>query len=52
MTINSEIKEKLRKADLEHHRKLKRQETIQFIKGGLAVFIFVAVMMSMSFILK
>jgi hypothetical protein len=35
MTINSEIKEKLRKADLEHHRKLKRQETIQFIKGAV-----------------
>jgi hypothetical protein len=48
MTINSDLKQKEKEANRLHEREWQRQQTMQTIKGFLAVAIFISVIVLMS----
>jgi hypothetical protein len=41
MTINSEIKEKLKQKELEHERRWRRQQDLNVLKGLAVVFVLI-----------
>jgi hypothetical protein len=48
MTINSDLKQKEKEANQRYERQWQRQQTMQTIKGFLAVAIFISVIVLMS----
>ena len=48
MTINSDIKQKEKQANMLYEKQWQRQQNIQFIKGLLFVVIFISVIMMFS----
>jgi len=48
MTINSDLKQRQKEANRLYERKWQRQQTMQTIKGLLAVAIFISVIVLMS----
>jgi len=52
MTINSEIKEKLKQKELEHELQWRRQQTVQAVKGCLIIIATVAAIILIPFLYK
>ena len=48
MTINSEIKEKLKQKELEHERRWRRQQDLNVLKGLAIVFVLVVAIAVLS----
>ena len=52
MTINSEVKEKLKQAELLHEQKWRHQQAAQAVKGCLIIIATVAVIILIPFLYK